>query len=200
MPAATLFLRFTFLLGATSALAACSTDTVSLSSYKAGEGLLGPATGSGRVVVWPDLSMSGSVVTTQLISSAACIFDSEKGPRARIIPLQKTAPNEWTVPQGIRLTNDEYERYRQGHLGIVVVGLKEAPYGVGPIWGAIRPRSPAPPKTESPSGAAEAPTEPFEACPEQGGEDISAGTMSDCSRSAAGERASCRPRARSESP
>ena len=98
------------------------------------------ASGTGAVTVSEDRSVSGkfklqnaSQMTVAHIHTGAA---GQNGPV--IIPLQKVADNEWTVPAGAKLTDDQYKQYLAGGL---YVNFHSAQYKGGEIRGQIRPSS-----------------------------------------------------------
>ena len=96
------------------------------------------ATGSGSVTVGEDKSVSGSFklqnaahITAAHIHAGAA---GKNGPV--IIPLQKSADNDWAVPPGAKLTDAQYESYKAGEL---YVNFHSAKYKGGEIRGQIQP-------------------------------------------------------------
>ena len=53
-----------------------------------------------------------------------------------IIPLQKTADNEWVVPAGTKLTESQYQSYKAAGL---YVNFHSAKHKGGEIRGQLRP-------------------------------------------------------------
>ena len=79
------------------------------------------ATGSGTITVLMDKSVSGSVVTSGVAGTAAHIHMAPAGQNGPVIaPLNKTADNVWSVPPNIRLTDAQYEAFKQGNLYVNV--------------------------------------------------------------------------------
>lgn len=79
------------------------------------------ASGSGKITVADDGSVSGSVKTTGIEATAAHIHvgaASANGPV--IVPLTKTADGEWSVPPGAKLTDEQMKRYKAGELYVNV--------------------------------------------------------------------------------
>jgi hypothetical protein len=74
------------------------------------------ASGSGTITVSEDRSVSGSFK----LQNAAHITAAHihVGPAGKtgpvIIPLQKTADNEWVVPPGAKLNESQYQSYKAG--------------------------------------------------------------------------------------
>lgn len=98
------------------------------------------ASGSGSITVGEDRSVSGSFK----LQNAAQILVAHihVGPAGKsgpvIIPLQKTADNEWVVPPGAKVTESQYQSYKAGEL---YVNFHSAQYKGGEIRGQIRPGS-----------------------------------------------------------
>jgi len=96
------------------------------------------ASGSGSVTVGEDRSVSGSFKlqnAAQILVAHIHVGPADKtGPI--IIPLQKTADNEWQVPPGAKLTEAQYESYKAGGL---YVNFHSAQYKGGEIRGQLRP-------------------------------------------------------------
>jgi CHRD domain len=79
------------------------------------------ASGSGSIAVAPDKSVTGSVVTNGITATAAHIHTGGKGANGPvIIPLTKKGDNEWTVPPGTKLTEDQYNSFKAGNLYVNV--------------------------------------------------------------------------------
>jgi len=98
------------------------------------------ASGTGSITVGEDRSVSGSF---KLQNAAQIrVAHIHEGPAGKagpvIIPLQKTADNEWAVPPGAKLTESRYQSYKAGGL---YVNFHSAQYKGGEIRGQIRPGS-----------------------------------------------------------
>ena len=79
------------------------------------------ATGSGTITVLMDRSVSGSVTTSGIVSTAAHIHMAAPGQNGPVIvPLDRTADNAWSVPPGIRLNDAQYEAFKVGNLYVNV--------------------------------------------------------------------------------
>jgi hypothetical protein len=79
------------------------------------------ASGSGSITVGADKSVSGSVTTTGINATAAHIHTGAQGTNGPvIIPLTKKGDNEWTVPPGTRLTDEQLAGYKAGNLYVNV--------------------------------------------------------------------------------
>ena len=78
-------------------------------------------TGTGTFVIASDGSMSGSITTTDVAGIAAHIHEGPIGKNGPvIIPLQKTAPNVWSVPKGAKLTDTQMAAFKRGDLYVNV--------------------------------------------------------------------------------
>ena len=79
------------------------------------------ASGSGSITVATDKAVSGSVATTGIAATAAHIHVAPSGSNGPvIIPLAKKGDNEWTVPLGTRLSDEQYTSYKAGNLYVNV--------------------------------------------------------------------------------
>ena len=96
------------------------------------------ASGSGSITVGEDRSVSGSFKlqnAAQILVAHIHVGPADKtGPI--IIPLQKTADNEWVVTPGAKLTESQYQSYKAGGL---YVNFHSAQYKGGEIRGQLRP-------------------------------------------------------------
>ena len=132
------------LFGAALLLAGCATmggsDTLQMRMTGAEEvpPVNTSASGGGTITVSEDGSVSGSFK----VQSAAPFLAAHihAGPAGRngpvIIPLRKTADNEWVVPPGAKLTESQYQSYKAGGL---YVNFHSAKYKGGEIRGQLRP-------------------------------------------------------------
>lgn len=79
------------------------------------------AAGSGKITVGADGAVSGSVKTTGIDATMAHIHMAAMGKNGPVIvPLQKTAPDTWSVPPGSKLTDAQYKAYQAGDLYVNV--------------------------------------------------------------------------------
>lgn len=78
-------------------------------------------TGSGTITVASNGSVSGSITTNEVAGIAAHIHEGPIGKNGPvIIPLQKTAPNVWSVPKGAKLTDMQMAAFKRGDLYVNV--------------------------------------------------------------------------------
>ncbi len=95
------------------------------------------ASGTGTISVAPDKSVRGSVNITGMSPTVAHIHEAGAGKiGAIIIPLTQTADNVWSVPEGAKLTDAQYESYKAGNL---YYNVHSAANKSGEIRGQIKP-------------------------------------------------------------
>jgi hypothetical protein len=95
------------------------------------------ASGSGTITVNDDKTVSGSVTTTGLKGTMAHIHEAPAGKNGGVaVPLEKKGDNEWAVPAGAKLTDDQYKAFKAGNLYVNV--HSDANKG-GEIRGQLKP-------------------------------------------------------------
>jgi hypothetical protein len=95
------------------------------------------ATGSGSITVGADKSVKGSVTTSNIAGTAAHIHTGAAGANGPvIIPLTKKGDNQWIVPDGAKLSDDQFQSYNAGNL---YVNVHSAAYPGGEIRAQIKP-------------------------------------------------------------
>lgn len=95
------------------------------------------ATGAGTLVIKNDKSVSGNIKTTGIEGTVAHIHLAEPGKNGPpIITLSKTADNTWSVPEGAKLTDDQYKSFKDGNL---YVNVHSAEYKGGEIRTQLKP-------------------------------------------------------------
>jgi hypothetical protein len=95
------------------------------------------ATGVGTIVIKNDHSVSGSIKTTGIDGTVAHIHLAEPGKNGPpIINLTKTADNTWSVPDGAKLTDDQYKSFKDGNL---YVNVHSAEHKGGEIRTQLKP-------------------------------------------------------------
>jgi len=78
------------------------------------------ATGTGTITVGADKSVGGKITTTGVDGTAAHIHDGAPGKNGPvIIPLTKSG-NDWSVPAGAKLTDEQYKAFQAGNLYVNV--------------------------------------------------------------------------------
>jgi hypothetical protein len=80
------------------------------------------ASGQSTVTIADDKSVSGSITTSGVVGTMAHVHISKavgtNGPV--IVPLTKTADNVFTVPDGAKISDDQYAAYKAGLLYVNV--------------------------------------------------------------------------------
>jgi hypothetical protein len=95
------------------------------------------AAGAGTIVIKNDKSVSGSIKTTGIEGTVAHIHLAEPGKNGPpIITLNKTADNTWSVPDGSKLTDDQYKAFKDGNL---YVNVHSAEHKGGEIRTQLKP-------------------------------------------------------------
>ncbi|TSA18699.1 MAG: CHRD domain-containing protein [Betaproteobacteria bacterium] len=108
-------------------LAACSHSPyadrgmVTLSGSQEVPAVTTSASGSGTITVHADKSVTGSVTTTGVAGTMAHIHIGAAGKNGPVIvPLTKSGDNVWSVPAGAKLSDAQYEAYKDGGLYVNV--------------------------------------------------------------------------------
>lgn len=95
------------------------------------------ATGSGKITVAADQSISGSIKTTGIKGTAAHIHMAASGANGPVIvPLTKDGDDGWAVGPGAKLQDAHYQAFKDGKLYVNV--HTDANKG-GEIRGQIKP-------------------------------------------------------------
>jgi hypothetical protein len=95
------------------------------------------ATGTGSIAVKSDKSVSGSIKTTGIEGTMAHIHVGAPGMNGPpIISLAKMPDNSWSVPEGSKLTDDQYKSYKEGNL---YVNVHSAEHRGGEIRAQLKP-------------------------------------------------------------
>jgi hypothetical protein len=95
------------------------------------------AAGNGTITVAADRSVSGSVTTSGVEGTAAHIHQAAPGQNGPvIIPLTKSG-NNWSVPAGSKLTDEQYKAFQAGNL---YVNVHSAANKNGEVRGNLSPK------------------------------------------------------------
>jgi CHRD domain len=95
------------------------------------------ATGLGTLVIKNDKTVSGSIKTIGIEGTVAHIHLAEPGKNGPpIITLTKTADNTWSVPEGAKLSDDQYKSFKDGNL---YVNVHSAEHKGGEIRTQLKP-------------------------------------------------------------
>ena len=114
------------LLAAAALVAACAeTPSTSVNLYLNGANEVPPvstkATGTGTIVINPDLTLSGSIRTTGVAGTVAHIHQGMAGSNGPVIvPLEKDGDGGWKVPAGAKLTPEQFQTFKSGGLYVNV--------------------------------------------------------------------------------
>lgn len=104
------------LLAACAAMSGGKAVDVALSGAQEVPPVMTSASGSGKIMVGEDRSVSGSITVTGLSPVAAHIHTGAPGANGPVvIPLQKTSDNVWSVPAGAKFTDAQYEAFKAGN-------------------------------------------------------------------------------------
>jgi hypothetical protein len=129
-----------FLVAALTGLAAGvspAADTVKLTGDQEVPAVTTSATGTAMITVKPDKSVAGTVTTKGIDGIAAHIHLASAGKNGPpIIPLAKASDSEWSVPEGSKLTDEQYASYKAGDL---YVNVHSAEHKGGEIRGQLKP-------------------------------------------------------------
>jgi CHRD domain len=95
------------------------------------------ASAVGVITVAADKSVRGSVTVSGISPTAAHIHEAPAGTNGPIvIPLVKTGDNVWTVPEGAKMTDAQFDSYKAGNL---YYNVHSATYKGGELRGQIKP-------------------------------------------------------------
>jgi hypothetical protein len=110
-----------FSLAGYSSLAIGQDAKVTLSGDQEVPAVATSATGSSTLAVSADHSVSGSVMTSGVVGTAAHVHAAAAGQNGPVvIPLTKSGDNMWSVPPGTKLTDAQYESFKTGGLYVNV--------------------------------------------------------------------------------
>jgi hypothetical protein len=108
-------------LAAFSGAASASEISVKLSGAQEVPAVTTVASGTGVFTVNDDLSISGNVKTTGVKATAAHIHEGAPGANGGVaVPLTMKGENEWTVPDGTKLTAAQMQALKAGNLYVNV--------------------------------------------------------------------------------
>ena len=95
------------------------------------------AKGTGTITIGEDKSVSGSIKTSGINGTAAHIHEAPAGKNGKpIITLEKKGDSEWVVPEGSKLTDEQYESFKAGNL---YVNIHSAEHKSGEIRTQLEP-------------------------------------------------------------
>jgi hypothetical protein len=95
------------------------------------------ASGKGNFVISSDGAVSGSITTSNIVSTVAHIHAGAAGQNGPVIvPLTKSGENTWVVPSTAKLTEAQLASYKAGGL---YVNVHSAKFPGGEIRAQIQP-------------------------------------------------------------
>lgn len=95
------------------------------------------ASGTGTIIINPDMTVSGKVTTSGVAATMAHIHVGKAGANgAVVVTLAKSGDNVWLVPDGTRLSEAAYQSYKAGEL---YVNVHSAEHKAGEIRGQLNP-------------------------------------------------------------
>lgn len=95
------------------------------------------ATGDGKISIAKDLTVTGSVKTKGIVGTAAHIHEAAAGKNGPpIITLTKSGDDTFTVPEGSKLTDAQYQSFKAGNLYVNVHSAEHKP---GEIRAQLKP-------------------------------------------------------------
>jgi CHRD domain-containing protein len=95
------------------------------------------ASGAGKITIGADHTVTGSVKTKGIMGTAAHIHEAPPGKSGPpIITLTKSGDDTWTVPDGSKLTDEQYKSFKDGNLYVNVHSAEHKP---GEIRAQLKP-------------------------------------------------------------
>lgn len=96
------------------------------------------ATAKAGIVVAADKTVSGSITTTGIEGTMAHIHSAAVGANGPVVvALKKTGDNVWAVPDGAKLTDEQYAAYLAGNL---YVNVHSSAHPGGELRGQLQPK------------------------------------------------------------
>lgn len=95
------------------------------------------AAAKASIVVAADKTVSGRITTSGIEGTMAHIHSGATGVNGPVlVALKKTGDNVWTVPDGAKLTDDQYAAYLAGNL---YVNVHSSAHPDGELRGQLKP-------------------------------------------------------------
>jgi CHRD domain len=125
------------LLTAGFGLAQAADMTVTLSGAQEVPPVATDAKGTGKITIGMDKAVGGRITTTGIAGTAAHIHVGALGTNGPVlITLTKASDNEWVVPPGSKLTDEQYTAYKADKL---YVNVHSDAYKPGEIRAQLKP-------------------------------------------------------------
>lgn len=122
--------------GAQAPAAMASGVTITLSGQEEVPPISTGAAGTGMIRVASDRTVSGKLTYSGVTATMAHIHHGSKGSNGPpIVTLTKVSDSAFTVPEGARLTEEQYSQYRAGNL---YVNIHSQRYPNGELRGQLR--------------------------------------------------------------
>ena len=95
------------------------------------------ATGTGTIMVKDDKSVSGTIKTLGIKGTVAHIHQGATGMNGpHIVDLTKVSDDEWGIPPGTRLTDEQFQSLKDGNL---YINVHSAEHKGGEIRAQLKP-------------------------------------------------------------
>ena len=125
------------LLGVSFGLANAEDVKVTLTGDQEVPAVTTDAKATGKITIKADKSVSGKLAATGIDGTMAHIHMAPVGKNGPpIITLEKGADGKWSVPEGSKLTGDQYEAFKSGNL---YVNVHSAAHKGGEIRTQLKP-------------------------------------------------------------
>jgi hypothetical protein len=114
-------LVFGLTMAMTSAVVSAQTVKLALTGMQEVPAVTTAASGSGTITIAPDMSVSGSVTTMGVEGTMAHIHVAAAGQNGPVVvPMMKTGDNVWSIAAGAKLTEAQYQAFKDGNLYVNV--------------------------------------------------------------------------------
>lgn len=122
---------------AAAGMAGAKDVAVSLTGEQEVPAVTTAAKGTGKITIADDKSVTGSIKTSGIAGVAAHIHEAPAGQNGKpIITLEKKGDNEWVVPAGSKLTDEQVASFKAGNL---YVNVHSAEHKGGEIRTQLKP-------------------------------------------------------------
>jgi CHRD domain len=116
---------------------AAQTVKITLSGMQEVPAVTTSASGTGTITIAADQTVSGSVTTNGVDGTMAHIHLAPSGQNGPVIvPMTKTAENTWSIPSGAKLSDAQFQSFKEGNL---YINVHSASNKGGEIRGQLKP-------------------------------------------------------------